>query len=50
MIGFGGAFTSARGIGIHLGTQLVPLDLGPSADSAPWVIGAALSFPIGGKN
>jgi hypothetical protein len=48
MIGFGGAFTSARGIGIHLGTQLV--HLGPTADSAPWLIGAALSFPIGGKD
>ena len=49
MIGLGGAFTSARGIGLHLGAHLVPIDLGPTADSAPWVMGAALSFPIGGK-
>jgi hypothetical protein len=50
MIGFGGAVISARGLGIHLGAELVPLDLGPTADSAPWVMGAALSFPTGGKD
>lgn len=49
MIGVGGAFTSAGGIGVHLGAHVVPIDLGPGGDSAPWVLGAGLSFPIGGK-
>ena len=48
MIGFGGGWTSARGIGLHVGTHMVPLDLGPGSESSPWVLALALSVPIGG--
>lgn len=48
IVGFGGAWTSAGGVGLHVGAQLVPLDLGPSGGKSPWVGGLAVSFPIGG--
>ena len=44
VIGAGASWTSAGGVGFHVGTNLVPLDLGPGGDSPPWVLGAALSI------
>jgi hypothetical protein len=46
MIGFGGAWTSAGGVGVHLGFQRVPLDFGFGVTS-PWVNALSVSFPMG---
>lgn len=44
VIGAGAAWTSAGGVGLHVGTQMVPLDLGPTGESSPWVVAIGLSF------
>jgi hypothetical protein len=48
MFGVGGAWTSAGGIGIHLGWQKVSLDTGGAGD-VPGVTGLSVSIPFGGK-
>ena len=48
MFGFGGAWTSSGGVGIHLATQRVPVDFGFGI-SSPWATQLAFSFPVGGK-
>lgn len=45
MIGFGGAWTTSTGVGLHLGTQQVILDAPGS--SPPWVLSFAVTVPIG---
>lgn len=47
--GLGGAWTSAGGVGIHLGAQRVPLDFGLLDIDPPWVGSLAVSLPVGGK-
>lgn len=47
MFGLGGAWTSAGGVGVHLGGQQVPADFGFGV-KAPWVMGLSVSFPVGG--
>jgi hypothetical protein len=49
MLSFGGAWTSAGGVGVHLGTQKILLDFGSGGGSPPWNTGLAVSFPVGGK-
>jgi hypothetical protein len=49
MYGLGGAWTSAGGVGIHLGAQRIPLDFGIIDIDPPWVGSLAVSFPVGGK-
>jgi hypothetical protein len=49
MFSFGGAWTSAAGVGVHLGAQKVPLDFGPTSDGPPFVTGLAVTFPVGAK-
>jgi hypothetical protein len=48
IFGLGGAWTSAGGVGIHLGWQKVPLDTGGFGD-VPAVGSLSVSFPVGGK-
>jgi hypothetical protein len=48
IFGFGGAWTSAGGLGIHLSTQKVMLDTG-GTDSPPWNSALSVSIPMGGK-
>lgn len=46
MLSFGGAWTSARGLGLHLGAQQVMLD-DTGSGGPPWVMGFSLSLPLG---
>jgi len=48
MFSLGGAWTSAGGVGVHLGMQKILIDLGPGG-SPPWNTGLAVSFPMGAK-
>lgn len=45
LISLGGAWTSAGGVGVHVATQSVLLDV--DGESPPWVTGLSISLPLG---